>query len=274
MIKLNRKKLTSMLSVDFRRMFTMPLIYILVGISLVMPILILIMTTTMAGTTSVNPTTGAETTMEGFKNVWQIIGSVSSGFGGGGADMSSAGMGAMSMDLTSMCNINLIFFAAAVLVCLFVADDFRSGFAKNLFTVRPNKHNYIISKTLVCFAGSVMMLVAFFVGSMIGGAIAGLPFTLEGVNAFQIVMCMLSKIFLMLVFVSIYLIASVFAKQKAWLSILLSLGGSMLMFAMIPMITPLNASIINVILCLAGGAGFAIGLGVLSNLILKKTSLV
>jgi len=137
------KRLKSMLAVDFRRMFTTPLFYIMVGISLVMPILILVMTKMMDGTVSVNPQTGVETVMEGFDSVWQIIGTAG---GGMGAD---AGAGAMAMDITSMCNINMMYFAVAVFVCVFIADDFRSGYAKNLFTVRSKKDDYIISKTII-----------------------------------------------------------------------------------------------------------------------------
>lgn len=135
------KKLKSMLKVDFRRMFTMPLVYIMTGVCLVMPILILVMTTMMSGTT-VDPTTGTETTIEAFTNVWQSIGSMSGS--------------AMSMDLTSMCNINLLYFLTAVFVCIFVADDFRSGYAKNLFTVRAKKVDYVVSKTLVAFVGATV----------------------------------------------------------------------------------------------------------------------
>ena len=64
------------------------------------------------------------------------------------------------------------------------------------------------------------------------------------------------------------------AKQKAWLSICGSLGGGMLLFMMVSMITPLGSTIINVVLCAAGGAMFAFGLGAASNAVLKKTSLV
>lgn len=258
------KRLKSMLSVDFRRMFTMPLFYIMVGISLVIPILIFVMTTMMAGATTVNPSTGVETTIEGFENVWQAIGTVSG---------ESAGA-AMSMDLTSMCNINLIYFLAAVLVCLFVSEDFRSGYAKNLFTVRSKKTDYVISKSLVGFVGGVCMLLAYFVGAMIGGAIAKLPFDLGIANVGNVVMCLLSKTFLMAVFVSIYLVMSVVAKQRAWLSMVLSLGSSMLLFAMVPMITPLDAGILNGGLCLAGGGIFSVGMGAISNVVLRKTSLV
>ena len=71
-----KKRLTTMLKVDFRRMFTSPFAYIMLGISLVMPVLILVMTTMMDGTVSVNPQTGVETVIEGFDNVWQVIGRI------------------------------------------------------------------------------------------------------------------------------------------------------------------------------------------------------
>ena len=42
----------------------------------------------------------------------------------------------------------------------------------------------------------------------------------------------------------------------------------------LPMLTPLNATFMNVVLCLAGGATLSTGLGAISNQVLKKTSLV
>jgi hypothetical protein len=53
-----------------------------------------------------------------------------------------------------------------------------------------------------------------------------------------------------------------------------SLGGGMLLFMMVSMITPLGSTMINVALCAAGGALFAFGLGAISKVVLKKTSLV
>ena len=254
------QRLTSMLKVDFFRMFTMPFVYIMLGICFVMPILILVMTTMMDGMTTIDRTTGLETTIEGFDNVWQSI-----------SALSSEGM--MSMDLTGMCNINMLYFFIAVLVGLFVAADFRSGYAKNLFTVRAQKGDYVISKTLVCFVGGALMLLAFFLGAMLGGKLSGLPFETEA-TAGEIVTCMLSKILLVAVFVPIFLAVSVAAKQKSWLSIVGSLCVGMLLFTMVPMITPLDASLMNFVLCLAGGALFSVGLGAVSTVILKKTSLV
>lgn len=258
-----KKRLASMIKLDFRRMFTMPIYYIMVGISLVIPVLLLVMTTLMVGTESVDRVTGEVTIMEPiFTNVWQAIGSIPS--------QSTE----MTLDLTTMCNIDMMFFVVAVLVCIFVSEDFRSGYSKNLFTVRSNKVDYVMSKTLVGFVGGVSMLIAYFIGAMVGGAIANLPFDLIGVDSLNIVMCLLSKVFLVLVFVPIFLVMSVVGKQKTWLSMILAFGVSMLLFMMVSAISPLNSTIINVVLSLAGGVLFSVGIGAISNTILKKTSLV
>ncbi len=265
------KRFGSMLRVDFKRLFLSRAFYIIIASCLVAPILILVMTTMMDGSVSVNPQTGEETVIEGFDNVWQIIGSVSDP----NANANAGGeMSAMSMDIVSMCNINMLYFAIAALVCIFVADDFVSGYAKNLFTVRAKKTDYVASKTLVLTFGAAMMILTFFVGSLVGGAVSGLSFKMDGFHAGNLVMCVLSKMVLVSAFVPIYLIMSVAAKQKLWLSILLSMMVGMFLFMMIPMLTPLNATVLNVLLCAVGGVGFGFGLGTISNAILKKTSLV
>ena len=259
------KRLKSMLKVDTRRLFISPFFYIMVGISFVVPILILVMTTMMDGSISVNPQTGQETVMHGFDYVWQILGSVSS---------TSTEQAGMSMDLVSMCNINMMYFAIAVLVCVFVCDDFRSGYAKNLFTVRSKKTDYVISKTLVSSIGGAFMILAFVIGSIIGGAISSLSFEMVGFNTFNLICSILSKVMLVPIFVSIFLTMSVIGKEKSWLAICLSLGVGMFLFMVISIASPLDAGIIHIILCLVGSIGFAVGMGAISNQILKKTNLV
>ena len=260
------KRFGSMLKVDFKRLFLSRSFYIIVAACLIAPILILVMTTMMDGSVTVDPNTGVETVMEGFDNVWQIIGTVS----GASEDASAS----MDMSITSMCNINMLYFAIAALVCIFVADDFRSGYAKNLFTVRAKKTDYVASKTLVLFVGSAFMMLAFVLGAILGGIFAGVSFEMVGFNVGNLIMSILAKILLCLIFVGIYLCMSVVAKQKLWLSILLSFGVGMFLFNIAPMVSPLNSGLLQVILCTAGGAGFAIGMGTISNLVLKKTSLV
>ncbi len=255
-------RIKSMLAVDFRRMFTTRFLYIMMGICLVMPILILVMTTMMDGTVTIDPQTGIETVTEGFKNVWQTIGALP---GEGGM---------MDMSLTGMCNINMLYFFVVILVGVFVAEDFRSGYAKNIFAVRSKKYSYVISKTVVCFIGSGLMFVSYFIGAVIGGSISGLPFDTAGFGVMGLFMCMMSKLLLTAVFVGISLLVSAAAKQKTWLSVTGGLMASMLLYTMVPMITPLDSGIRNVILCLAGGLLFSAGLGAASNVVLNKTSLV
>lgn len=254
-------RIKSMLKVDFRRMFKSKLFYILIACALILPILMTVMMAMMDGSVSVNPQTGVETIMEGPENAWQNIGTLPGEPLGGD-------------EIFMMCNINMAFMGVAVFVCLFISDDFRSGYAKNLFTVRAKRGEYVVSKTVSGFICGAFMLIAYFIGSMLGGAISGLSFDLHGLNAGNLAMCMLAKIFLMLVFVSIFTLISVAAKQKAWLAICGSLGGGMLLFMMVSMITPLGSTPIHVVLCAAGGVLFALGLGAISKAILKKTSLV
>lgn len=260
------RRMRSMLSVDFRRMFTMPLFYIIAGIAAVIPVLVLVMTTTVGGTTSIDPVTGVETVteMEPFTNAWQVVESVSG---------ESSGMNGDNV-MMSMCNINLLFFLAAVLVCIFVADDFRSGYSKNLFSVRPRKTDYVVSKTFVGFVAGAFMVLAYLVGTVLGGAIAGLSFDAGAAGISGIVMCLLSKALLMAVFVPIYILWSVVGKQKLWLSMVGSFAVGMLFFMMIPMLTPLDSGLLNVLLCLAGGVLFSGGLGAVSGKVLNSTSLV
>lgn len=257
------KDIITMIKVDIRRMFTSRLFYIILGTCLVVPILILVMTSMMEGSVSVNPSTGEETIMEGFETVWEGIGTITK------TDQTQ-----MSMDLVSMCNINLVYFAILVLITLFISDDFRSGYVKNLFTYRSNRFDYVISKIFIGFLTGTALILIYFIGNLLGGAIAQLSFDMVGFNALNILMCMLSKIFIVLIFISIFVCASVVGKQKTWLSMVISFGVSMLLFTMIPMISPIDSTIMNVILSCVGGIIFSIGLGIVGKIILNKYSIL
>lgn len=255
------KRTMRMLRVDLRRMLKSRLFYILLACALILPIIMTVMMSMMDGSESVNQQTGEVVIMEGPENTWQNIGTPP-GEALGGAE------------IFAMCNINMMFMLVAVFICLFICDDFRSGFAKNLFTVRAKKGDYVISKLTVGFICGALMLIMYFIGSVLGGAMAGLSFSLCGLSPVNLIMCILSKIFLMPVFISIFTVISVASRQRAWLAICGSLGGGMLLFMMVSMITPLNATVVNVLLCLAGSLLFSVGLGSASNAVLKRVSLV
>ena len=118
------------------------------------------------------------------------------------------------------------------------------------------------------------MILGWLIGAIVGGAISGLSFDLGTSGEKGLVMCLIAKIFLMSIFVSIFLLMSVVAKQKLWMSIVGSLMIGMLFFMMIPALTPLDSGITNVLLCLVGVLIFSIVIGLISNKILKKTDLV
>ena len=246
---MNRRKDTKngkMLAVDARRMMTQKLFYILIAGSFVLPVLIIVMTT-MAG--------GGEM----FTSTWQSIGSADGG---------------MSMDLTSMCNINMIYFLAAIFACLFTADDFKSGACKNIFAVRAEKTDYVFSKIRVSFVTGSLMLIAYFAGSMLAGRIVGLSFAMEGFGVWNLLMCMISKILLMAIFAAIYVLMSVIAKRRSWMSLLLSFTVGMFMFMVIPMMTPLTAGPMNVIMCLAGAVIFTAALAKAAGIWLSRTDIL
>lgn len=204
------QRLGSMLKVDFRRMFKSKLFYILIASALVMPILMTVMMAMMDGSVSVNPQTGVETIVQGPENTWQNIGTLPDGEAMGGND------------IFMMCNINMVFMLVAVFICLFISEDFRSGFAKNLFTVRARKGDYVASKTISGFICGALMLIAYFVGSLLGGAISGLSFDLHGLTMGNIAMCMVQLLVSRSKIQMAILLAQTFTRQNC-------------LFAMLPM---------------------------------------
>ena len=268
------QRLGTMLAVDLRRMFSGSLLYLMLGISTVTPVLVLCMTTMFGGeagsaaasniaAANGTTTTGSAATTSAtvlFTSVWQAIGSTS-----------SAGM---SMDLTTMCNMNLVYFMAAVLVCLFVCADFSSGFAKNLFCVRARPSEYAASKVLVCWVAGALMLAAFFVGALLGGKLAGLSFAMDGFGVFNLVCCLLAKALLMGVFVGIYVVCATVAKRRTWMGMLLAFTVGMFMFMVISLVTPLDATPMHVLLCAAGAAIFGAGLAGAATQVLERTDIL
>lgn len=254
--KESRKITQTTIKFDFIKTFTTPTVYIFFAACLVLPVLILVMTTALGSGEKAGDFT--------FTNVWQAIGSAPN------AEAASA------MDVTSMCNINLLYFLSAIFVCIMIGEDFKSGYAKNLFAVRPKKLGYIISKIAVGFTASAVMLALYLVGAAVGGKIAGLSFSAAqiGASAGGIALCMLCKIFISLIFTSIAAVISTFGRQRLWISVLGSLAACALLFAVIPVMSPLNSGAVNALMCAAGGVLIAVGCAALGSFTLNKFSLV
>lgn len=252
------KRLGGLLKMDGRRLLGKPSFYLFLAGCFVAPILIVVMTTMFGGA----PAGEGQMTMEPFTHVWQVIESASGTASAGG------------MDMMSMCNSNLIYVAAIVFVCLFVTEDFRSGYAKHLFALHAKHADYAYAKILVCLCGCAGMMLAYWAGAMVGGAIAGLSFHTGAAGVGGVVLCLIAKLLLMAVFVSLGVLMSTVGKQRLWLALVGSLAALMILFAMISALTPLNAAIFHVVLCLLLGTGCSVGFGLISRAVLDKTALV
>ena len=271
-------RMKTMLRVDFLRMFKSRIFYIILATALLVPVVMTVMLVMMDGQESTDPQTGEITIMEGPEYVWESFGTLpTTDHTPAPGQTEGEEMAAMGgeMDVLAMCNINLVFMGVSVFICLFISDDFRSGYAKNLFTVRAKKGDYIISKTLAGFVCGALMLILYTVGALVSGLAMGLGFDLVGgLTVGNLVFCIVAKIMLMLVFVAIFTALAVLCKQRSWLSICLSVGGGMILFMMIPMITPLTATVMHAGICLVAGVLAAVALGLIGKVILQKTSLV
>ena len=246
------KRIKSMLRLDFYRLFRTPIFYIMVVVAACIPALVL----GMGG--MANPQTG-ETGIV-FDNVWQMIEAHSG---------STAGL----MDFSGMANINMLFIFAALLISVFVAHDYSSGFIKNIFTVHANKSDYIVSKTLVGLFGGLCMIVSYTLITIIVGAIMGKSFSLGDANVGNLLLCLLSKAFLMGLFVPLYLSFAVLFKQRLWLTIIATFAAGIVFYPIAGIAVPLDSTFLTLLMTTGIAMAGFFGIGALSTLILKKRDL-
>jgi hypothetical protein len=240
----------SMLSLDFYRLFHTPALYIMLAVSAIIPAMVLSMTGVDTG--------GAVSSAPALTNTWQIVETLP---GGASGDFS---------DFGTFANINMVFIFAGLLLSIFVAHDYSSGFVKNIFTVHAKKLDYVISKSVIGVFGGAGMIAAYLFGAVIAGLITGKAFD---VNVGGLIMCLISKIFLMGIFCSLFLGIAVFFRNKLWLTIIFTFLFGMMLYP-VASVAALNSTAITAIASLVAGAAGAVAIGAVSTLILKKRDLV
>ncbi|MCL2796750.1 MAG: ABC transporter permease [Firmicutes bacterium] len=241
-------RIKSMLKMDFYRLFHTPIFYIMVTVAALIPALVL----SMVGA---NEDGGPS-----FSNTWQVIEGLSG---------NTAGL----MDFANMANINMLFIFAALMLSIFVAHDYSSGFVKNIFTVHAKKSDYAVSKSLVGIFSGICMILAYTLVTIIVGAIMGKSFDLGVAGIGGLLMCLMSKMLLMGVFVPLYLSVAVLFRQKLWMTIVATFAAGILFYPVASIAVPLDASVLTLLMCaLAAGIGF-VGFGALTSLILNKRDL-
>ena len=254
-------RLKSMFKLDFYRLFHTPAFYIMLLIAAMIPAMII-------GTSGMDTSgTAANTAVQSaapapsidITNVWQIVES-----SGGSAAADNP------LDFGGYANINMLFIFAGLLMAIFVANDYSSGFVKNIFTVHSKKLDYVISKSAVGIFGGAGMIITYLIGTVLAGLLTGKAFD---VNMGGLILCLISKTFLMGVFCSLFLSIAVFFRNNLWLTITFTFLFGMMLYPAAS-VAALNSTVITMLLTLIAGIIGAVAFGAVSSLILRKRDLV
>ena len=189
------KRLKGMLGVDFYRLFHTPMYYIFLAIAALIPALIL-------GTGGMtNPQTGEAGAML-YTNVWNAV----------AADTPLY----VVSQIGEYANMNMVFIFGGIMVSIFIGNDYRSGYVKQLFTTHALKQDYMMSKTLVSAFSMACMCVTYLIGSVAAGALVGLDFS---VNVGSLLCAVIGKLIMSLGWASLYTFLNVIFRKFFGVSI-------------------------------------------------------
>jgi len=246
-------RVKSMLKLDFYRLFHTPVFYIMLAVAAIIPAMVLSLSG--AETTLLDGT--VQTAVE-FTNTWQLIEST-----GGSAVADNP------LDFAGFANINMLFIFAGLLMAIFIAHDYSSGFVKNIFAVHSKKPDYVISKSVIGIFSGTGMIITYVIGTVVSGLLTGKSFA---VNVSGLILCLLSKAFLMSIFCSLFLGIAVFFRNRLWLTIAFTFLFGMMLYPAASVAT-LGSTVVTALLTLIAGAAGTAAIGAVSSLILRKRDL-
>ena len=218
------RRLKGMLGVDFFRLFHTPMYYIFLAIAAMIPALIL-------GTGGMtNPQTGEVGAML-YTNVWNAV----------AADTPLY----VVSDIGEYANMNMVFIFGGIMVSIFIGNDYRSGYVKQLFTTHAKKQDYMLSKTVTCAFAMACMCMTYLMGSVAAGALVGLDFS---ANAGSLICAILGKLVMSLGWASLYTFLNVIFRKFFGVSIVSSFffGTGILIIGAAAILG--NSSILNIFL--------------------------
>ena len=258
------KRIKAMLGVDYYRLFHTPLFYIFLGISAIIPAMLIAMT----GMTAPDGTASQPL----FTNVWQAIASPYPVYGFEGIE--------------KYANMNMVFIFGGIMVSIFIGHDYKSGYVKQLFTTHPHKSDYMISKTLVCAFAMACMCITYLFGAIIAGALTKTSFS---VNFAHLIFAILGKMVMSLGWASLYTFLNIIFRKYFGISIASSFffGTGILVIGVGSIIgnTPflniflygssvyacLSSGILNLVICLIVSCTWSVIYNILGTIILEKS---
>ena len=252
-------RLKGMLGVDFYRLFHTPLFYIFLAIAAVIPAMIL-------------GTMGMDGGAVLYTNTWNIV----------AADTPLY----VINEIGEYANMNMVFIFGGIMVSIFIGHDYKSGYAKQLFTTHAKKQDYMISKTLVCAFAMACMCITYLIGGVLAGLLVGASMN---VNFGSLVCALLGKIIMSLGWASLYTFLNIIFRRYFGVSIAASFffGTGILIIGMAAIFG--NGSILNIFLygssvyaclssnfltvlvCLGVSVAWSIIYNILGTLILYRT---
>jgi len=186
-----------MLGVDFYRLFHTPLFYIFLIIAAIIPAMVSAMT--------MMPDQNGNTMEPLYSNVWQIIAASESLYVIG--------------EIADYANMNMVFIFGGIMVSIFIGNDYRSGYVKQLFTTHAKKQDYMMSKSLVCSFAMACMCVSYFIGGTVGGLLVGYD---TAVNVGSLIIAISGKMLMSLGWASLYTFLNVIFRKYFGISIVSS----------------------------------------------------
>ncbi|MCL2740686.1 MAG: ABC transporter permease [Oscillospiraceae bacterium] len=258
------RRVGSMLRLDFYRLFHTPVLFAFLAIAAIIPAMVL----SLSGVDMSPPNRSAHTeditaiTMPIYGNAWQMVESTANPMHAVNADDGPIDMGRFM-------NINMLFIFAGVLMSIFVAHDYGSGFVKNIFAVHPRKADYVISKTAIGLFGGAGMILTYLLGTVAAGLLTGKAFD---VDVGGLVCCLISKALLMGVFCSLFAAVAMFFRKSFWVTVVVTFVFGMMLYPAASVAT-LDSTVATVLTVLAASAVGTLAIGSVSGLILRRRDL-
>ena len=188
------RRIKGMLGVDFYRLLHTPLFYIFLAIAAIIPAMVSAMT--------MMPDQNGQTMEPLYSNVWQIIAASKSLY--------------VIEGIADYANMNMVFIFGGIMVSIFIGNDYRSGYVKQLFTTHAKKQDYMISKSLVCAFAMASMCITYLIGGTVGGLLVGYE---TDVNVGSLIIAILGKVVMSLGWASLYTFLNVIFRRYFGISV-------------------------------------------------------
>jgi len=187
------QRLKGMLGVDFYRLFNTPMFYIFLAVAAIIPAMVL-------GMTSIENAEGVVAPL--YTNTWQIV----------AADTPLY----VVRSIAEYANMNMVYIFGGIMISIFIGQDYKSGYVKQLFTTHAKKEDYMMSKTLVGAFSMACMCITYLIGGVTAGLFVQASFE---VNPLSLIFALLGKIVMSLGWSSLYTFLNIIFRKYFGVSI-------------------------------------------------------